>query len=320
VAVAKIADQTNSTSFDVTLTSPGGTGNGTWSGGFQGECETEYKINNVKVTWTTTHNHDSTVTPGSTVSTTTGTCPVANQPPEIVCLDPIVDLGELTGCLDNGDFSASVNVSYAFADGMVTATISTPSGDVEVDVATVTDPDGDPLTVDVSGPTSLTFVGPGADSVAASVDIDADDGTAPVVSETCGFTAEASVVYDFGGFQPPLSETSSTCVKRGRGIPVKFRLYDCAGNEICTDLDGGAHVIDVIYCQGAAPDGEVLVEDAGSSNDDGLEFRYSGECGVDGNWIFNLKTNDTYYLNSTYKIIAELNDGTTHEVHISIKR
>jgi PKD domain len=80
-ATAKVANQTLATTVDVTLTSPGSPGNGSWSGNFQGACETTYKINNVGVTWHTTHDHNSTETPGATVSVTTGACVSANQEP-----------------------------------------------------------------------------------------------------------------------------------------------------------------------------------------------------------------------------------------------
>lgn len=80
-ATAKVANQTAGGTIDVDLTSPGGNGNGTWSGSFQGVCGTEYKINNAMVTWRTDHDHNSTQTPSNTVSVTTGACSAANQAP-----------------------------------------------------------------------------------------------------------------------------------------------------------------------------------------------------------------------------------------------
>jgi hypothetical protein len=71
----------------------------------------------------------------------------------------------------------------------------------------------------------------------------------------------------------------------------------------------------VHYLSPVAPNGSVEITDAGSSNDNTWYFRYS-----DGQWIYNLKTNTSYLLNSTYIIRAHLNDGTTRDVHISIKR
>ena len=127
----------------------------------------------------------------------------------------------------------------------------------------------------------------------------------------------AQVIYNFVGFNSPLTNDSATKVKRGSAVPVKFRLYDCSGQQIC-DESAPPHVISVQFHQGAAPAGNPDIDDAGSSGDSGVNFRYSGTCG-DGQWIFNLKTNATYVGNSTYKVRAALNDGTAHDVFISIK-
>jgi hypothetical protein len=88
-AVARVANQTAGGTVDVNLTSPGSPGNGTWSGSFQGGCGTEYKINNVQVTWNAPgvsqpiHAHEGTATPAGNASVTTGDCPPSNVQPSV---------------------------------------------------------------------------------------------------------------------------------------------------------------------------------------------------------------------------------------------
>ena len=253
---------------------------------------------------------------------------VTNQPPSIACLDPTAQLGKIIGLLSGNSFSATVPISYSFSSGKVKAAFGFANGDVIVDVASVTDPDGDSLVVNILGPTTVTLNGPGALNALLSVltgdyiNIQAADPFNSPVSTNCDLTVNASIIYNFVGFGSPLSDInypSTRIVKLGSTVPTKFRLYDAAGTEICTDLGVGPHTIDVLYKSGTAPYGDPEVTDSGSSNDNGINFRYSGTCGVDGNWIYNLQTKTGYYKNSTYAIQAMLNDGETYETYISMK-
>jgi len=269
---------------------------------------------------------------GGTPTTVTGTYTfvptVTNYPPSIVCLDPTAQLGKVIGLLSGNSFSATIPISYSFSGGSVKAAFGFTSGDVIVVVATVTDPEGDALTVNTLGPSSVVLTGPGAVNALLSfltgqlVNITANDGNNPDVVQNCDLTVNASIIYDFVGFGAPLSDVDypiTRMVKRGSSVPTKFRLYDAAGTEICTDLGAGPHEIAVYYYSGAAPSGDPTITDSGTSNDNTVYFRYSGTCGVDGNWIYNLKTNTSYYLNSTYEIEAMLNDGETYDTYISTK-
>lgn len=120
-------------------------------------------------------------------------------------------------------------------------------------------------------------------------------------------------------FQMPFPQANkSLIVKRGSGFPVKFRLYDCSGQEICCEEIVSA-TIGVTLQTGASPIAEPSVTDAGAANDNTSVFRYSGTCGGGGNWIYNLKTNTSYILGATYKVTAYLNDGTQVCGYISIK-
>jgi hypothetical protein len=243
-----------------------------------------------------------------------------NSAPEIDCLNPTVDLGQAVGCLGGGGFSHDFPVSYAVVDGMgnskiVQATFTTPGGDVTVDVANVTDADaGDTITVGLmNGTNPVTISGPGPGSAMFSVDISASDGhMGGTDSDTCSGTANAEIVYAFSGFFPPLSGQVNCKVKQGSGLPVKFAITDCSGQSITT----GDHTISVAYHCGIAPDGDPTVDDAGASNDNGINFRYD-PTGMQ--WIYNLKTNSTYDVGATYKITAHLDDGTNHDVYINIK-
>jgi hypothetical protein len=249
--------------------------------------------------------------------------PAENHAPEITCLNPTAELGQAVGCLGVGTgFGQDFSVSYTVIAGTgnsktVQATFTKPdSSTVTVDVATVTDADAsDTITVTLANGTNpVTISGPGAGSADFSVDIHADDGslaTNATADETCGGTANAQIIYNFVGFLPPLNNAVSTKVKRGSTVPVKFQIFDCSGNPVTT----GDHFISVTFSSANAPNGDATVDDAGSSGDNGIKFRYS-----DPNWIFNLKTNTSYSLDTTYMIWAVLDDETVHSVQISIKK
>ena len=247
-----------------------------------------------------------------------------NHPPVITCADPAPtpDLGQAVGCLGDNGFAHDFPVSYGVIDGIgnskiVQATFTkADSTTVTVDVATITDEDaGDTITVDLSNGTNpVTIIGPGIGAAGFSVHIEASDNHgANATPEDCGGTATAQIVYDFHGFFPPLSGQINTKVKQGSGIPVKFSITDCAGTPITT----GDHTIDVTFLSGIVPSGDPTVDDAGASGDNGINFRYD-PTGMQ--WIFNLKTNSTYSVGDTYQITANLDDGTSHNVTIAIKR
>jgi hypothetical protein len=271
--------------------------------------------------------------PPTPTTTVTGTYQLhvitpTNNPPQITCLSNDADLGQVVGCLGTGSgFGQTFPVSYS-NDGpgttvTVTATFTLPdSSTVDVDVATVTDPDGDSVTVTTSNGTSPVMIsGPGSASAPFSVDIHADDGQTAnnTADQTCGGNANATVTYGFNGLFSPLSNVASTKVKQGASVPVKFQLTDCSGTLITpTNMpgDGSAPMVDVIYISGAAPNGEPTVTDAGNSNGDTVFARWD-PTGMQ--WIFNLKTNNTYNVGNTYGIQVLPNDGSTHQANISIK-
>jgi len=295
---------------------------GRWTGTCDLDCGTTYRFFQVHVsaTYGEQNYRQNHVRPITDVFATTADCPppTTNHPPVITCLDPTAELGSAIGCLGVGTgFGRDFAVSYsAIGEGnswTVQATFTTPSGNpVTVDVATVVDPDGDTVAVTwANGTNPVTISGPGAGSAGFALDIHADDGNGGTADATCGGTANAQIIYNFVGFGSPLSNVESTKVRRGSAVPVKFQLFDCVGAAVTT----GTHTIAVHYHSGAAPSGDPTVNDAGARGDNGVLFRYSAP-----NWIFNLKTNSSYALEATYRIVATLDDHTTHEVYISIKR
>jgi hypothetical protein len=247
-----------------------------------------------------------------------------NMPPVITPVSEVhVDLGQIVGCLDgNGGFGTSVDVTYSVSqvDANNFNVYATFDGNNQTLIATVNDPDGNlPLANIVPSPGSqtLTFTGPGSDTESFSTSVTATDTGTPPLSdtETCPTVGDATVqvVYNFSGFFPPLSGQINTKVKQGSGIPVKFSITDCSGTPITT----GNHTIEVTFLSGIVPSGDPTVDDAGMSGDNGINFRYDA-TGMQ--WIFNLKTNSTYAVGDTYQITANLDDGTSHDVAIAIKR
>jgi Putative metal-binding motif len=119
-------------------------------------------------------------------------------------------------------------------------------------------------------------------------------------------------VYQFSGFLPPIKEDGSVVFLKKRGaIPVKFQLTNCSGGFITNSV---ATIELLRIGDGIGGDVVVDVGSVGSANTGNL-FRYD----PDGNqYIYNL---DASVLtgNSTYRILAHLDDGTTHSVVISIK-
>jgi hypothetical protein len=240
------------------------------------------------------------------------------------------DLGQVVGCLGIGTgFGQTFQVSYAVVDGIgnsktVQATFTKPdSSTVTVDVANVTDEDvGDTITVTLmNGTNPVTISGPGSGSAGFSVDIHADDGhdCNTTADHTCGGNANAQIVYGFNGFFPPLSNVATTKVKQGSAVPVKFQLTDCSGTLITPANmpgDGSAPTVGAMYSAGVVPSGTPSVDDAGNSNGD-TDFARWDPTGLQ--WIFNLKTNSSYMVGTTYKIQVFPNDGSEHDALISIK-
>lgn len=238
---------------------------------------------------------------GSTIAYVTATLH-RNSAPLITAGN--VNLGDLVGILSAGTFGRSVPVSPALFS------------------AVATDPEGDPVTIaaDVS---NVTLVGPGV--AAATVTLTATDDPATRTAGACApassslpVQVSARIVYRFDGPLFPLNTCLATKVRRGSIVPVRFRLYDANNVEVTTvpvNPAGGPtyHSLSVAFNQANAPDGAVDVDDIGCG-DENDDFHY-----FLGAWTYVLLTNSTYQLHTTYLIRIYPNDGTVHNIMMSIK-
>jgi hypothetical protein len=119
-------------------------------------------------------------------------------------------------------------------------------------------------------------------------------------------------LYQFSGFLPPIKADGSVVFLKKRGaIPVKFQLTDCSGGFITNAVA----TIQVVRL-GSGIEGDVVLDVAsvGSANTGNL-FRYDPDS---NQYIYNLNAS-LLTGNSRYRILAHLDDGTTHSVVISIK-
>jgi len=119
-------------------------------------------------------------------------------------------------------------------------------------------------------------------------------------------------IYNFSGYLPPIRPDGSVAFLKKRGaIPVKFQLTDCGGRFITNAVA----TIEVLFVRsGAAGDVVLDVSPVGNANTGNL-FRFDPDS---NQYIYNLAAS-SLAANSTYKIRTHLDDGTTHEVMISIK-
>ncbi len=96
------------------------------------------------------------------------------------------------------------------------------------------------------------------------------------------------VLYDFGGFGPPLRMNGSASIKQnksGRTIPVKFQLL--CGGVAAGDAVATISVFKLLSTATGAVDITDLTSDSGQANDDGNQFRFDP---IGQQYIFNLST------------------------------
>jgi hypothetical protein len=107
-----------------------------------------------------------------------------------------------------------------------------------------------------------------------------------------------SVVYEFGGFLPPIAPGG--VYKAGRTLPVKI-LALLANGALVPDL---LATLGLQLISGGVPVGEPLDIVSTSSADTGSMFRLSGDS-----YIFNLSTEAL--LPGTYRLFVDLHDGSS---------
>jgi hypothetical protein len=243
------------------------------------------------------------------------TCPENNAP--LLSASP-ADLGQRTGCLSGSSLSATVRV-------------------FPQDFAPVTsDPDGDPVGVRLAnaepdGGLTLVLAGPGLAS--ANVTLIAEDdpsarnqaGCSALVALSASAQTSAQVQVVFAvEILPPLTSGGVGLFKQGSTIPLKFRLKDCSGIEVpptLLGLDSQPPTADATVVSSLSPQGDGAVEDSGASNDDGLAFRYGGTFLQGGSWIYNLSTKGLGWTPGLlYRVRVDLIDGTTRDLHFTLKK
>jgi hypothetical protein len=131
-------------------------------------------------------------------------------------------------------------------------------------------------------------------------------------TDAAGNTATQSatyrLVYDFGGFLPPV--TLEKPFKKGSTIPVKFTLTDGCGAAATSTIA----TLTLQYVSGDTSL-EEPIDAASTVPDQGNLFRYSGSDGI---YIYNLATNALNV--GTYVATVTTDDGVTRTVNIQIKQ
>ncbi|HXU11137.1 MAG TPA: MopE-related protein [Candidatus Binatia bacterium] len=130
------------------------------------------------------------------------------------------------------------------------------------------------------------------------------------VDDDCDGTVDGS--YAFSGYLPPINPDGSTVfVKKKGAIPVKFQLRTCSGAFV----DNAVATIQVFfYSSGVVGDEVADVSSVGSANTGNL-FRFDPQS---HQYIYNLDASSLQQ-NASYIIRTVLDDGTEHDVLISIK-
>jgi len=137
------------------------------------------------------------------------------------------------------------------------------------------------------------------------IEIIAGDFVGNVSTETIYF----SVIYDFGGFLPPVNVDGSGVYKLGRTIPVKFQLTDADGNFVTTAIAE----ISITKVSDNTEGKEEVAVSIGTA-DTGNTFRYDVE---DNQYVYNLATDSLSA--GTWELTVLLDDNTAYKVIISIK-
>ena len=129
-----------------------------------------------------------------------------------------------------------------------------------------------------------------------------------VAGNTSTRTTAFPVLYDFGGYLPPVPGDSTGVFKLGSVVPVKFRLTDTGGVSIATAV---ARLALQMFA-GGQPVGTAIDATPPGTADAGDRFRYDGN-----QYIYNLSTKGLAV--GTWQLQVRLDDGTVHSVAIGLK-
>ena len=174
-----------------------------------------------------------------------------------------------------------------------------------------------PAAVDSCGDTSVSSVpisGANFPVGTTVVNVTATDACGNSVSSTFDVTRSA---LDFTGFLPPIDGADSTGgsfasplrpFKLGSTIPVKFKAF-CGGSPVVT----GIHTLQAIKYSSSTSSEAPIDATPTDAATTGSQFRLT-----DSTWHYNLSTKG--FTQGTWKLVATLSDGSTHEVWIAIKK
>jgi hypothetical protein len=116
--------------------------------------------------------------------------------------------------------------------------------------------------------------------------------------------------YVFGGYLQPVNPDGSSIFRRGRTVPFKFTLTDCAGTAVST-ATATIHVF--FYSNGVVGTELEDIGSAGMANTDNL-YRYDP---ASQQYIYNLNT-VPLRANATYLVRTTI-DGVDYDVLISVR-
>jgi hypothetical protein len=128
----------------------------------------------------------------------------------------------------------------------------------------------------------------------------------PIVGDTASKTSTYSVVYNFGGFQAPISPSALNVVKAGSSVPVKFSVH---GNFGLGVLAPGYPQSGIIPCAGGTIDTGIIADTAGSST---LQY----DAGSD-TYTYIWKTTKSW--TGCRQLLVVLNDGVVHRANFQFK-
>jgi PKD domain len=238
---------------------------------------------------------------------------------------------------------ASPTVNQPYGTSTVTLVVNDGTEDSTPDTVNITVHDTTAPTLTLSN-NSATVVLPTAGATTASVDVLAASGASatdvccdsgvtlspagspdyPVGTTTAYITASdgnsntsagkpftVNVVYNFSGFLPPIRVDGSSIFRSGRTIPVKIQLTATDGS-IVSDATASLLVAQVSGNVIGSFE-EITPEAAGNSNLDSL-FRFDP---TSGQYIYNLQAKG--FPTGTYVLRVHLNDGTNHDVYVSVR-
>jgi hypothetical protein len=132
------------------------------------------------------------------------------------------------------------------------------------------------------------------------------DATPVVGTSTAHKQVAYSVVYDFGGFQAPITSTANNVVKAGASVPVKFSLH---GNQGLNILAAGYPQSATIPCTGGTIDSGLATDTAGSST---LTYDAASDT-----YTYVWKTQKTW--TGCRQLLVVLTDGVVHRANFQFK-